>query len=148
MTLFNILSLIISAATLGYLIKYVNATNMIASQSIRQVEAAFRPALICVPSRTMNEGPSVLNVGMGPALEIEWSYATSRELLQDRIASLEPNRPLLLSQFPDVKPLYEPATKPPTIVLNYKSISGARYSSACTYNPPRDEFSTDFSEPH
>jgi hypothetical protein len=148
MTLFNILSLLISAATLGFLIKYVSATNTIAAQSIRQVEATFRPALVCIPGGSMNDGPKLANIGKGPAIEIEWSYATTTELLQDRIPYLEPNRPepSPLRYFPSVKPLFEPVTKPLRIILNYKSISGARYSSTCIYDIERDEFSTEFSE--
>jgi hypothetical protein len=139
------LSLLVSVATLIYLIKYVHATNTIAAQSIRQAEATFRPALVCVPGRNMDNGPELVNIGKGPALEIEWTYRTTTEPLKDRIAYLEPEQTCSLRYFPSVKPLFEPAMEPPTIFVNYKSISGTAYSSACTYDPDRNEFRTKFS---
>jgi hypothetical protein len=146
MTPFEGLSLLVSGVTLFYLIKYVHATNTIATQSIRQAEATFRPALVCVPSRNNENGPQLVNIGKGPALEIEWSYNTKTERLKDRIAYLEPGQPpCLLRYFPSEKPLYEPAIEPATIFLNYKSISGTAYSSECTYDTARNEFRTKFS---
>jgi hypothetical protein len=138
-TAIQIIALVISAVTLAYLIKYVGATEIIARQSVRQVEATFRPALVCVPGRTLDDGPTLVNIGRGPAMEIEWHFSTTRDRIPYLVAELV-HHPL--RHFPGMKPLFE---TPMPIVFNYKSISGASYCSVCTYNVDRGEFSTTFS---
>ena len=138
-TAIQLAALVISAVTLAYLIKYVGATEIIARQSVRQVEATFRPALVCVPGPSVNDGPTLVNIGMGPAMEIEWHLSTMRDRIPYLVAD-RAHHPL--RYFPGMKPLFE-TTLP--IVINYKSISGASYCSVCTYNVERDEFSTAFS---
>jgi hypothetical protein len=104
-TAIQVIALVISAVTLAYLIKYVGATEIIARQSIRQVEATFRPALVCVPGRSLDEVPKLVNIGMGPALEIEWHLSST---IRDRIPYLVPNlEPYALRYFPAMKLLFE-----------------------------------------
>jgi hypothetical protein len=138
-TAIQLIALVISVVTLAYLIKYVGATEIIARQSVRQVEATFRPALVCVPGRGIDVGPTLVNIGMGPALEIEWHLSATRDRIPYLVAD-RAHHPL--RYFPGMKPLFE-TTLP--IVIDYKSISGASYCSVCTYNVERDEFSTAFS---
>jgi hypothetical protein len=70
-TIIDALSLVISIATLGFLIKYVRATETIAKQSIEQVEAVFRPALVAQVG-LIDKPPSLVNVGIGTAVDIDW----------------------------------------------------------------------------
>jgi hypothetical protein len=58
-TAIQIIALVISALTFAYLIEYVEATEIIARQSFQQVEATFRPALVCVPGPSVKDGPTL-----------------------------------------------------------------------------------------
>ncbi len=138
----QLVSLAISAATLYFLVKYVQATNVIARQSVQQVEATFRPALVAVAGASTADWPRLVNIGNGPAMEIEWHLSTM-QALSGTITYLEVDRgPYFLHQFSGMKPLYQPTPTLPAIICNYKSISGARYCSTSTFDVNRGEFST------
>jgi len=144
----QLLSLIISAATLVYLIKYVRATDVIAKQSVQQVEATFRPAIVAVtdPRDGLGGVPKLVNIGKGPAMEVEW-FLSALQNIRGTIPYLEttrPSGPYSLQAFSDMKPLFHPSDKLPAIVCTYKSISGARYSSTSTYDVNTGVFSTTF----
>jgi hypothetical protein len=142
-------SLAISAVTLAFLIKYVRATEIIAKQSIQQVEATFRPAIVAVEgSRGLDDLPRLVNIGQGPAIEVEW-YLSTMANIHGTIPYLEPDRTdaYPLQQFADMRPFFQPSATLPAIICNYKSISGMNYSSASTYDINRGQFSTTFSNP-
>jgi hypothetical protein len=140
-TVYQILMLAISATTLVYLIKYVRATNKIAQQSIRQVEATFRPAVVCIPGHSVENVPRLRNIGKGPAIDVHWFLD---EKHQDKIPYLEPgNEAFLLRSFEGMKPFFETIAP---LVIQYKSISGAAYKSTCTYDVNRGDFAAVFSD--
>jgi len=63
----------LAVATIGllYLIKYVRATESIATQSVNQSEAAFKPAVVVRPGVSVDAPPKLVNIGNGPAMEFE-----------------------------------------------------------------------------
>jgi hypothetical protein len=135
-------SLTISALTLYYLIKYVQATDIIARQSVQQVEAAFRPALVALVPLSVDDSPKIVNIGNGPAMEIEWHLSTM-ESLCGTISYLEVNSASYsLQKVSGMKQFYHSSPSLPAIICNYKSISGAGYRSTSTYDVNRNEFST------
>ena len=140
-------SLTISAVTLVYLIKYVSATDIIARQSVQQVEATFRPAIVAItdPRDGLDGVPKLVNIGKGPAMEIEW-FLSSLQNIKGTISYLETTRPepYDLRAFSNMKPFFHPSERLPAIVCTYKSISGARYSSTSTYDINTGVFSTTF----
>jgi hypothetical protein len=62
----------ISVVTLVFLIRYVRATDVIARQATLQVESLARPAIIVKVADRVDDDPIILNVGNGPAIEIDW----------------------------------------------------------------------------
>ncbi len=94
MSLYEVLSLVVSLTTLGFLIKYVRETTTIASATVAQHEAVLRPVVIISPSSLRGRasmkqvfeqldhaGESVaevspdtqfcvVNIGSGPALDV------------------------------------------------------------------------------
>ena len=148
--LIQLASLAISAVTLAFLVKYVRSTEIIARQSVQQVESTFRPAIVAQAGRAVDDAPSLINIGKGPAIEVEWSVST-RPDMYGTIPCLELDRrdPYPLHQLAGMKPFFQatPALPVPAIICNYKSISGMTYSSASTYGIDRGQFSTTFSDP-
>lgn len=140
-------SLTISALTMAYLIKYVRATDIIAKQSVQQVEATFRPAIVAFadPRGGLDDVPKLENIGNGPAMEIEW-FLSSLQNIKGTIFYLETTRPepCHLRALSDMKPFFQPSEKLPAIICTYKSISGAKYSSTSTYDVNSRVFSTTF----
>jgi hypothetical protein len=72
-------SLVVAIVTLRYLIVYVGATKTIAMQSIEQVEATFRPAIVAIPGASTSGSPMLVNIGNGPALGLEWSIPNTKK---------------------------------------------------------------------
>ena len=146
-TAIQLASLTISALTLAYLIKYVRATDIIAQQSVQQVEATFRPAIVAFadPRGGLDDVPKLVNIGNGPAMEIEW-FLSSLQHIKGTIPYLETARPepCHLQAFSNMKPLFQPSERLPAIICKYKSISGVEYSSTSTYDVNNGAFSTTF----
>jgi hypothetical protein len=123
-------ALTISVVTLAFLIKYVRATEIIAKQSVQQVEATFRPAIVAVPGMSLDHPPKLKNIGKGPAIEVEW-YLSTMANIHGTMPYLEPDRtdPYPLHQFPQIQPMkafFQTTPTEPAIVCNYKSISGMK----------------------
>jgi hypothetical protein len=136
-TLIPLLSLLVSALALGYLIKYVKATEIIARQSVEQVEATARPAIVCV------NGPRLVNLGTGAAFDVDWFIPTTGE--KGRIPVLRLERDLDSKAGEEAGYFHVADFQDQgTLICNYRSISGQVYSSVNVYSHRRDRFSTTF----
>lgn len=143
-------SLLVSVVTLVFLVSYVRATRRIASASLEQVEASFRPA-IAVESGPggISASPLLKNIGKGPAMEIEWSIPNS--VFKGKISFLEPTiaRSLQLAEG-GPKALTNAAMKgdqdKASIECTYRSISGKWYRSSSVFDFDEYQFVTHFGE--
>ncbi len=141
-------SLVVAIVALRYLVTYVKATESIARQSIEQVEATFRPAIVAVPGSSTDHNPGLVNIGNGPALGVHWSIPSTTK--SGAVSYLRPQQPGQLAytlEIGGMKPLYEAAAASPGALIEcrYQSISGRAYSSVNQYNVDRDMFTTSFS---
>jgi hypothetical protein len=133
-------SLIVAIITLCYLIEYVKATKTIARQSVEQVEATFRPAVVVVPGTRESDSPRIVNIGKGIALGVTWSMAKNADL-RGRFAYLRTEGESLSLGFHG-KYLQEDPTA--LISCQYTSISGRRYASVNQFDAPLNVFTTSF----
>jgi hypothetical protein len=78
----------------------------------------------------LDDVPKLVNIGKGPAMEIEWFLSTLQNI-KGTIPYLETNRlgPYPLRGFSNMKPFFQSSERLPSIVCTYKSISGTTYSS-------------------
>jgi hypothetical protein len=65
-------SLVVAIVGLVFLIIYVNATKVIATQSVLQTEAQSQPAVVAKAAPGTSSGPILVNIGNGPAMELKW----------------------------------------------------------------------------
>ena len=137
-------SLVVAIVALRYLVIYVKATESIARQSIEQVEATFRPAIVAVPGSSTDHNPGLVNIGNGPALVVHWSIPnTTKSGAVSYLRPLQPGQQAYTLEIGGMKPLYGAGAQ--TIECRYQSISGRAYSSINQYNVDRDIFTTSFS---
>lgn len=136
-TLIPLLSLLVSALGLGFLIKYVKATEIIARQSVEQVEAMARPAIVCV------NGPRLVNLGTGAAFDVDYFIPNTGEKGKIPVLRLERD---LDSKAGEEAGYFQVADflDQGTLICSYRSISGQVYSSLNVYSQSRDRFSTTF----
>src|SRR6266481_379532 len=149
-----VLSLIVAAVVLLYLIIYVKATETIAKQSLEQTEAVFRPAVVVKPGMTAAAGPVLLNIGNGPAMELKWSVA--RGLKTGVFPYLEQRQAHNLEQsvMNGLRGMAVEARLPgrqsaedelhPRLECEYRSLSGKRYTSSSRYDFNLGQFITAF----
>jgi hypothetical protein len=110
--------------------------------SLKQVEGAFRPAVVAM-TVNLSSSPRLVNIGNGPAVDIEWSIPNSP--LHGRVSYLEPHTSEDLP-FDGEKPLYEASAETPAIIeCTYRSISDWSYRSTNTFDIDRGAFTTTFS---
>ena len=112
-----------------------------------QAEATLRPAIIATGGNSTESSPRLENIGNGPAMELEWVLLDGD--MKGTTPYLQPDRWVQLP-FDGIKPLFNagfkrgPDATTATIVCRYRSLSGVRYCSKCTYTFSRFEFTTTF----
>ena len=129
-----------------FLVKYVRATEVIVRQSVEQVEAAFRPAIVAIVG-PINKPPLLVNVGTGTAVDIGWSIPNSNHI--GSISYLQAGeRVQLLELIEGMKPIYESGelggAEGAQIKCGYSSISGELYRSSCAFDLQENHFTTTF----
>ena len=144
----SVLSFVVSVIGLGYLIIYVKPTKIIATQSMEQSEATSRPAVVAKGGPSVDDSPTLVNIGNGPAIELQWSIPNSK--LQGVIPYLtqQQSHTLLTN---GVKPLFIAGMKDDKneagIECIYRSLSGRIYSSRNKYDYDGGDFITTFGNP-
>jgi hypothetical protein len=130
-----LLSLIVAAIGLYYLIVYVKATKIIATQSMEQSEATSRPAVVAKGGPSVDDSPILVNIGNGPAIELQWSIPNTK--LQGVIPYLTQQQTHTLSMN-GVKPLFIAGMKDEKnesgIECIYSSLSRRTYASSNKYD--------------
>ncbi|MGA8152749.1 MAG: hypothetical protein WB952_17500 [Terriglobales bacterium] len=135
--------LVLSAILIGL---YLIETRRLRIAAQQQVEASFRPAVVAVHDGSIEKGPSLVNIGNGPAIEVEWHLLNSS--LKGDFPYLEPGcKPQELGTN-GMKGLYNAGiggkTEEARIECTYRSLSGWRYSSSNSYNLVHYKFATTF----
>lgn len=121
---------------------YLEETKQLRISAQRQADAAFKPAIVARQVGSMDNPPTLRNIGTGPALEVEWSLLNSK--LGEKIPLLEPHAEPFTLGMNGVKPLFEASGSSETAMLEcrYRSLSGRRYLSRNAYNINTGDFST------
>jgi len=121
-------SLVLAGFTLGFLIKYVGSTNLIAG-------ATSKPVIIAIRSGVITNPPRLRNIGSGPALDVEWSVSGTKKA--GKISYIEPNKEsdaldvnLHALEFDAVRS----GANKVTITCSYRSISGKNAKSVSEYD--------------
>lgn len=137
--------LIVLIVTACFVYRYLKETEKLRLAAQAQVEATFRPAIIAIADGSLDRDPKLENIGNGPAVEVEWFLV--RGSLKGTLPIMLTHKPVDLP-FGGAKLLFLAAGNESiaTIQCSYRSLSGHRYSSACTYNCDRSEFITTFEE--
>jgi hypothetical protein len=148
-TFIQIGTFLLSAAGLFFLIKYVGYTKRIAEESINQSEAAFKPAIIVYRAGSMGTAPKLRNIGVGPALDVEWKIlGTNYSGKFDFVLAGDTTFSLPVTG--GIRPLVDGALKlgqeKGVIKCNYRSISGRSYESLTTFELEMERYSTAFSD--
>jgi hypothetical protein len=150
-----LLSLIVAAIGLRFLVSYVRATRVIAKQSIEQSEATSRPAVVVKGGSSIEAAPILVNIGNGPAIELKWSIpghskngvvpylqqGQSYSLGEDVMARL---RAVATYARMGDDPVEEELKA--RIVCEYRSLSGTKYSSSNGYDFNSGDFITTFGD--
>jgi hypothetical protein len=139
----QVLVLIVTAL---FVRRYLKETEKLRLAAQAQVEATFRPAVIALSGGSLESNPKLENIGNGPAMNLEWFLAGGE--LKGKLPIMRMHKPEELP-FGGVKPLYNamgPNQTTATIECSYRSLSGRRYTSTCTYNCERFEFITTFED--
>jgi len=124
---------------------YLTETRMMRKAAERQAEAIFQPAVVAVPSDSLDGFPELVNIGSGPAIDVRW-------VLRDMehagvIPYLRPGASFKLG-IPGAGAMYEAAGKGNTreafIDCEYRSVSGMCYESENVYDTGSNRFNTIF----
>lgn len=136
------------AVTAVFVYRYLKETEKLRIAAQQQVEAGFRPAVIAVHDGSLQEGPSLVNIGTGPAIDVEWRVAGSR--LQGMHRYLEPGCGPKELGIDGMRGLYSVGAASKTedvrIECTYRSLSGWQYSSCSSYNLVHSKFTTTFGD--
>ena len=65
------------SVTAFFVYRYLQETKHLRIAAQRQVEAAFRPAIIIKHEGSLENIPTLENIGNGPAMEVSWSLSDS-----------------------------------------------------------------------
>jgi hypothetical protein len=147
-------SLVVSAVSLYYLVKYVGYTKGISVEAVRQTEASSKPVIIAIPGAGKDDHSKLRNVGKGPALDVEWRITNTDHKGPFSCIEADNDSPEMIPS--NLEELVVAATKSPSgndvaIVCSYKSISGTRYRSNSKHSlsldgAENDRFDTTFEE--
>ncbi len=142
----QVLVLIVTAL---FVWRYLKETEKLRLAAQAQVEATFRPAVVALSGGSLESNPKLENIGNGPAMNLEWFLVDGE--LKGKLPIMRMHKPEELP-FGGVRPLYNAASAmgrnqtTATIECSYRSLSGHRYTSTCTYNCERFHFITTFED--
>ena len=141
-TIVQDLLLFLSALLVGW---YLVETRKLRIASQEQVEAASRPAIVVKAQPGTTAVPTVVNIGNGPAIDVQWSLTNSK--WAGSIPYLEPDQAQALPMS-EMKAIYHSAVKTTSntasIECSYRSLSGRSYSSSNAYDFDHERFITTF----
>jgi hypothetical protein len=128
---------------------YLYETRKMRKAAEAQVESSFRPAVIVWHVGSLEESPTLENIGNGPAMEVSWTMSDSD--LSGNIEFLQPDHREHLGM-PGMKPVYEAGSKAESsgrssvvcIKCSYRSLSGKHYFSTSTFSLDSSRFVTTF----
>jgi hypothetical protein len=140
----QLLLLVVNAVLIWF---YVKAARQQVKVSQYQVEASHRPALVAQHRTT--EEVVLVNIGSGPAINVHWWVPDSE--WKGKIPYLEPGCNPCPLQIKDWEKIMTNAALKGQqdrgrIECSYRSLSGWRYRSICTYELERTSFSIQFQD--
>jgi hypothetical protein len=128
---------------------YLHETRKMRKAAEAQVEAAFRPAVIVWHEGSLEESPTLENIGNGPAMEVSWTMSDSNFFGNFAFLPQDQRRQLGM---PGMKPVYEAGSRAESsgrsnvvyIKCSYRSLSGKHYFSTSTFSSDSPRFVTTF----
>lgn len=136
----SVCSLGVAAVGLYYLIKYAGYTKEIA-------ESTSKPAVIAIHTGTITTPPRLRNIGIGPALDVEWAILGTKKSGKDSCIEAGNDSDVLSVQLSALeRDAVLSGANRVTFKCSYRSISGRKYSSVSDYDFTVNRFSTTFGD--